>query len=620
NVCFIWDSSDPSKATVAPLTGQATAATAVAPGSPTIRARAGGQQGTATFTVNPTLSINDVSQNEGDSGTTTFTFTVSLSTPAPAAGVTFDIATQDGTATTANNDYVAKSLTAQTIPAGSQTYTFTVDVNGDTAIEPNETFHVNVTNVTGASVADGKGAGSIQNDDSPVLSINDVDANEGDTGPSTFSFTVSLSQPAQAGGVVFDIATVDGTATTAANDYVARSLTSQMIPAGQSTYTFDVTVNGDKLVEPNETFFVNVTNVTGGTVLDGQGQGAIQNDDVANLKISQVFGGGNNSGATLQHDFVEIFNAGSTTVDFAVTPHSVQYAGVGSNFGTNKTNLTTGIIAPGKYFLVQESGGTTNGIAVPTADATGSINLGSTAGKVALVVGTNALASLTCPGDDGTSPFNASDSTITDFVGYGNTATTAGHCYEGSGPAAAPSNTSAGFRKAGGCTDTNDNAADFFTSVPSPRNSASATNNCAGGTSPNLSINDVAVTEGNSGTTTATFTVSLSAPAAGADVTFDIATQDNTATTANSDYVAKTLTNQIIPAGQTTYTFTVNINGDTNVEPDETFFVNVTNVVGATVTDGQAQGTIQNDDLPTLSINDVSALEGDSLTKTFTFT
>ena len=452
------------------------------------------------------------------------------------------------------------------------------------------------------------------------LSVSDVAQAEGDSGTTVFTFIVSLSQAAPTGGVTFDIATADGNATTAANDYVARSLTGQTINAGQSTYMFDVTVNGDKLVEPNETFLVNVTNVTGGTVLDGQGQGTIQNDDAANLKISQVYGGGNNAGATYRNDFVEIFNAGSTTVDFATTPYSVQYAGVGSNFGTNKTNLTTGSIAPGKYFLVQESGGTTNGIALPPADATGSINLGSTAGKVALVVGTSALTSSTCPGDDGASPFNANDSTITDFVGYGNTPTTAGHCYEGSGPAAAPSNASADFRKAGGCTDTNDNAADFFTSAPSPRNSASATNNCAGGATPSLSINDVSVAEGNSGTTTATFTVSLSAPAQGADVTFDIATQDNTATTANSDYVAKSLTNQIIPAGQTTYTFTVNFNGDTAVEQDETFLVNVTNVVGASVTDGQGQGTIQNDDLPSLSINDVSANEGDSGTTTFSFT
>ena len=72
----------------------------------------------------PTLTINDVSLNEGNTGATTFTFTVSLSAPAPAGGVTFDIATADNTATVADNDYVAKSLTAQTIPAGNQTYQF----------------------------------------------------------------------------------------------------------------------------------------------------------------------------------------------------------------------------------------------------------------------------------------------------------------------------------------------------------------------------------------------------------------------------------------------------------------------------------------------------------------
>lgn len=121
----------------------------------------------------PSLSINDVTQNEGNSGSTTFTFTVSLSAPAPAGGITFDISTANNTATTANNDYVAKSLTSQTIPAGSSTYNFSVTVNGDAVVEPNETFFVNVTNVTGATVSDGQGLGTITNDDmscnSPVI-------------------------------------------------------------------------------------------------------------------------------------------------------------------------------------------------------------------------------------------------------------------------------------------------------------------------------------------------------------------------------------------------------------------------------------------------------------------
>jgi uncharacterized protein len=125
-------------------------------------------------TALPNLSIDDVSLNEADAGTTSFTFTVTLSSPAGAGGVTFDIATADNTATTANSDYVAQTLTAQTIPQGSSIYTFTVLVNGDTAAETNETFFVNVTNVTGATVTDGQGEGTIVNDEITLSRIHDV--------------------------------------------------------------------------------------------------------------------------------------------------------------------------------------------------------------------------------------------------------------------------------------------------------------------------------------------------------------------------------------------------------------------------------------------------------------
>ncbi|HEV7517495.1 MAG TPA: Calx-beta domain-containing protein, partial [Thermoanaerobaculia bacterium] len=216
----------------------------------------------------PSLTINDVSLNEGNAGTTSFTFTVSLSAPAGPGGVTFDIATADGTAT-APSDYTAKSLTGQTIPAGSSTYSFTVLVNGDTAPEANETFLVNVGNVTGANVTDGQGQGTIVNDDAaPNLAINDVTLNEGNAGTTTFTFTVSLSAPAPTGGVTFDIATADGTAT-APSDYTAKSLNGQTIPAGSSTYTFDVLANGDTTPEGDETFFVNLTNVTNAVTVDG---------------------------------------------------------------------------------------------------------------------------------------------------------------------------------------------------------------------------------------------------------------------------------------------------------------------------------------------------------------
>lgn len=114
--------------------------------------------------VVPTLSINDVQVSEGDTGTKQLVFTVSLNAPAPTGGVTFDIATADGTAT-AGSDYVARAVTGQTIAAGQTSATFAVDILGDTAVEPTEAFSVAVSNVVGATVADGQGVGTILTDD-----------------------------------------------------------------------------------------------------------------------------------------------------------------------------------------------------------------------------------------------------------------------------------------------------------------------------------------------------------------------------------------------------------------------------------------------------------------------
>ena len=112
----------------------------------------------------PILSITNTSVTEGNSGTVIATFTVNLSAAAGAGGVTFDIATADGTAT-AGSDYEGKSLLTQTIAEGASTYSFSVTINGDTGAEANETFAVNITNVTGATVSDGSGEGTITDDD-----------------------------------------------------------------------------------------------------------------------------------------------------------------------------------------------------------------------------------------------------------------------------------------------------------------------------------------------------------------------------------------------------------------------------------------------------------------------
>ena len=232
-------------------------------------------EGQALAAAIATLTIADVSLAEGNAGTTPATFTVRLSQPS-ASPVTYNIATANGSAT-AGTDYVANSLGAQTIAAGATSKSFVVSINGDTSMEPNETFDVNVSNVSGAAVGDAQARGTITNDDSPLLTIANVGISEGDSGTRLMTFTVQLSQAASV-PVSYNIATADGTAT-AGSDYVAKSLAGETIPVGSSSRTFAVTINGDMGYEGNESFTVNVTNVVGATVSDGQAIGSIVDDD-----------------------------------------------------------------------------------------------------------------------------------------------------------------------------------------------------------------------------------------------------------------------------------------------------------------------------------------------------
>jgi len=134
---------------------------------------------------------------------------------------------------------------------------------------------------------------------------------------------------------------------------------------------------------------------------------------------------------------------------------------------------------------------------------------------------------------------------------------------------------------------------------------------------PELKITDVTVTEGNSGTSLATFTINYAGPGA-TGVTVDYATADETAA-AGSDYVATSGTAILPSGGCKCTTVSVTINGDTTPELDETFEVNLSNPVGKTITDGQGIGTITNDDQPHATIDDPSVSEGAG-TMTFTVT
>ena len=170
------------------------------------------------------------------------------------------------------------------------------------------------------------------------------------------------------------------------------------------------------------------------------------------IVISQVYGGGGNSGATYTHDFIELHNNSAVTVN--ITGWSVQYASAAGAF-SNKTDLS-GSIPPGGYYLVQGASTAAVGLPLPTPDATGTLNLSAANGKVALVGDTTLLGSGL-----------PTDPTVSDFVGFGT-----GSQYEGAGAAPAGSNTLAVVRQNSGTLDTNVNSFDFVTAVPAPRNSS----------------------------------------------------------------------------------------------------------------------------------------------------
>ena len=166
----------------------------------------------------PNLTITDVSANEGNAGTTSFDFVVNLSSPAGAGGVTFDIATADDTATSPS-DFTAVSLTGQTIPAGSSSYSFSVLVNGDIVNESDERFFVNVTNVTGAAVVDGQGEGTIVNDDAADAApevASTFPVNGATNFPIGANLTVTFSEPVNVSASWFTLAcSTSGTVSTA---------------------------------------------------------------------------------------------------------------------------------------------------------------------------------------------------------------------------------------------------------------------------------------------------------------------------------------------------------------------------------------------------------------------
>ena len=477
-----------------------------------------------------TITANTPTQVEGNSGTTAVTFAIAYTGHPTAFSV--DWATANGTAT-AGSDYIAASGTVSFDGTGpDKTKTATVLINGDTTAETNETFTVNISNpqpAAGIVIDTPSATQTIADDDSSAsFAIGDVTAAEGNAGSSTFSFAVTKT-----GSTGFttsvNFATTDGTATVADGDYAPTSGTLSFLP-GDTTKNVDVTVNGDTKHETGETFTVDLSGAVNASIADNQGVGTITNDDqVPDISVDdQVTAEGNSPTTTTMTFNVTLSNPSDQTV-------TVEYA----------TNDGTATTTDGDY---------------AAASGTVTFNPGQTAKTVDVTVN----------GDDTTEPdesltldlSNASNANILDDSGTG--------------------------------TITNDDPI------------------------PDVSIDDQSITEGNAGTSTLTFNVTLS-HASSDTVSVDYTTTDGSATTADADYVAASGTVTFNP-GQTTKTVDVTVNGDLTHESDETFTVDLSNASNAGVADASGQGTITNDDqVPDISIDDQSVTEGDAGTSTLTF-
>ncbi|MFM9963794.1 MAG: Calx-beta domain-containing protein, partial [Planctomycetaceae bacterium] len=605
---------------------------------------AGGLSDTATITINlnnlqATLSINDVSQAEGNSGTSPMTFNVTLSS---ATGAAFSVPfnTQDGSATTANNDYVplgsnsnlvigafdatrggtfglgntsgsasVAAIRAEILSAfpgativgagiGGLTPAFLATVNvvwlnsvsGNTTSTPplsaaeqsalqsfisagggailfgehdffNDTSLLAPFGLATDNSVDGINSGTITNLTHPVTqgpfgNVTTISSNFagnltalgsatplGTWNGSGLPALATLNSGAGKVVVLTDVNMYADRLNQAGNQNRALLLNALAFakPAGDLQFvgtagevkTISVTINGDGTVEPNETFNVLLTGVTGSndvTILDNTGVGTILNDDAAG--ILQI------SDALVSEPSKQAANA-----TFTVTLSSPSTQPVSVNFSTTRV-LENGVAAIGT---------------APTA--TVGKDFKATTGTLRFAPG-QMSQTITVP-------------VLDDAL------------HEGEESFFVQLSAAAGATIAKGVAQ------------------ATIRDNDA---APNLSISDVSLTEKANTATAAKFTVKLSSASA-VPVTVDFTTAAGSATE-GADYQASRGTLTFNP-GETSKTITVQTNDDSVHEASETFFVTLSNAMQAAILDAQGRGMIKdNDKAPKLSIGDVTVIEG----------
>ena len=562
----------------------------------------------------PTYSV-------GESGTKA-TITVTRS-PATAGGATVHYATSNGSAL-AVSDFTATNDTL-TFAAGVSTQTFDVSINNDALDEPDETVSLALSAPFGGTIgAQSVATLTITDDDAPpAFSIGDATVTEGNTGSANATFTVSLSAPS---GIATSVqyTTASGGTATAGSDYTATSGTLNFA-AGDTSKTFNVSVNGDRLFENNETFLVSLSNPSGATIDDGQGVGTINNDEATSVvqfnPATYTVGEAGTpavitltrTGSTAGGVTVNVITESGTAVDFQNGPHDYQGISVTVTFGEDETTKSVNVPIvndtldePDEEFFVKLNPsfnlfGATIGtpstatvtitdnddppafqFSAATYDADENLSGGQKVVFVTRSGGTNGGVSVNYATSDGTatagSDYTATSGTLT--FGEGNTSL----------PIFIPITNDT--------LDEADETVNLTLSSPSggatlgAQSTATLTIKDNEG-EPTISISRLDVVEGNSGTTLTDFNVSLS-PASGQTVTLTY-TSSAISASPGSDYAPPSGTLTFAP-GETSKAIPLQIVGDTVNEPDEAFRINLLSATNAFISNATANVTILNDD------------------------
>jgi len=537
---------------------------------------------------------SDASKLEGNSGSTAFTFVVVRDGDlSQAASVNYAV-TGSGTNAATGADFTGGVLPSGIVQfaAGQGTATVTINVAGETVGELDEGFTVTLSGATGGAViANATASGTILTDETaPSLAIAATNAaqSEGDSGSTAFTFTVTRSgDTSLAGSVNY---AVTGTGTNAANgaDFTGGALPTGTVnfAAGASSATVTVNVAGDTTVENDETFAVTLSGATGGaTISTATATGTIQNNDgtfnIAAASATKAEGA-----------------SGSTAFTFTVTRSGSAAAAATVNWSVNGGTATASDFSGG---------------ALPS----GTLNFG--AGQTSATITVNVAGDTTVESDE---TFTVTLASPTGgFVPVGATAPYLPDTF-----APQPSSSGRGSVENAAARHAGVHAGGAAAGGTQPAQAASIGTASATGTIQNddsqvsITTPSVSLSEGNSGTTVLSFTVTRTGLTTGtATANWAVSGTDvNVADFAGGVLPSGTVN---FAANQTSVTILVNVAGDTVVEGNEGFTVTLTGATGATIGTATSTGTITNDDASlAISTGTPSVAEGNSGTTPYTFT